>query len=202
MSVNVDSTLLTGCTATSTKCLALCGTTRRKTDYQLWQPHSRASEIRHQTILQRRLYNLNQVHLSQQVKTLHEELDEKESKRARSMRSCTGEPGRLFADSLSFSMISGLNRSVKSTHQLFRTAVFQSESGQPLAFQKFGFNDRFSTNELVYLIQTNKVPPLALVYFPISTSTCINTGGTTQRGGESRPACSKDLDSFRHGKPL
>lgn len=97
-----------------------------------------------------------------------------------------------------FSMISGLNRSVKiNASQLFSYGGFSKVNpANRSLFKKFGFNDRFSTNELVYLIQTNKVPPLALGYFPDLDQHVHKHGRNDALGGESRPACSKDFRQF------
>ena len=113
-------------------------------------------------------YNLNQVHLSQQVKTLHEELDEKGIETC-SINALLHRGAGTAICRFPFFFNDFRIKPVSQNQRIpavFVRRFFQSESGQPLAFQKFGFNDRFSTNELVYLIQTNKVPPLALVYFP------------------------------------
>lgn len=74
---------------------------------------------------------------------------------------------------------------------------FQSESGKPLAFQKFGFNDRFSVNELVHLIKTNKVPPLTLVYFP-DLDQHVHKHGRNDAAGVAKADrhVQKILDSF------
>ncbi|WOH90567.1 hypothetical protein RZN08_18435 [Bacillus paralicheniformis] len=110
----------------------------------------------------------------------------KELKRARSMRFCTGGAGDNYLQvPFLFSMISGLNQSVKiNTSQLFSYGGFSKVNpANRSLFKKFGFNDRFSVNESGSSDQNKQ--SAALLHssiFPISTSTYINTGETTQRG--------------------
>jgi predicted AlkP superfamily pyrophosphatase or phosphodiesterase len=170
MSVNVDSTLLTGVYSDQHKVPGLVWYNAKEKRIINYGSHIR--ELLKLGIKQSSrdvFYNLNQVHLSQQVKTLHEELDEKgiETCSINALLHRGSRDGYLQIPFL-FSMISGLNRSVKiNASQLFSYGGFSKVNpANRSLFKKFGFNDRFSTNELVYLIQTNKVPPLALVYFP------------------------------------
>lgn len=78
MSVNVDSTLLTGASSDRHKVPGLVWYNAKEKRIINYGSHIR--ELLKLGIKQSSrdvFYNLNQVHLSQQVKTLHEELDEK-----------------------------------------------------------------------------------------------------------------------------
>ncbi|MED1739598.1 alkaline phosphatase family protein [Bacillus swezeyi] len=170
MSVNVDSTLLTGVNSDKHKVPGLVWYNKEENRIINYGSHIR--ELLKLGIKQSSkdvFYNLNQVHLSKQVKTLHEELAEKghETCSINALMHRGSQDGYLHVPML-FSWIMGLNQKMKiDAPQLFSYGGFSKLSSANLSLlKKFGFNDRFSVQELNHLIKSNLVPPLALVYFP------------------------------------
>ncbi|XBO85792.1 alkaline phosphatase family protein [Bacillus licheniformis] len=142
MSVNVDSTLLTGVYSDRHKVPGLVWYNAKEKRIINYGSHIR--ELVKLGIKQSSrdvFYNLNQVHLSQQVKTLHEELDEK------GIETCSinallhrGAGTAIYRFPFFFN-----DFRIKPISQNQRTPAvlvwgfFQSESGKSLALQKIRF---------------------------------------------------------------
>ncbi|NPC93931.1 alkaline phosphatase family protein [Bacillus sp. WMMC1349] len=170
MSVNVDSTLLTGVYCDRHKIPGLVWFNTEEKRIINYGSHIRELlKLGIKQSSQDIFYHLNQTHLSKQVKTIHEELDDKgiETCSINALLHRGNQDGYLHVPLL-FSWISGLNQMVKlNVPKLFSYGGFSKIN--PLnrsLWKKFGFNDRFSVKELAHLIDLNKIPPLALVYFP------------------------------------
>ncbi|ABO67259.1 alkaline phosphatase family protein [Geobacillus thermodenitrificans] len=117
------------------------------------------------------LYRLNNEHLSQSIATIHEELAAK-GKESASInvllyRGNTDHPLRLPALLTLFKPF----RTRRKTHgaRLFTYGSFarigpSKQNGH--FWQRYGFNNRFSAQELIHLIRTDRLPPFTIVYFP------------------------------------
>ncbi|MCY8273125.1 alkaline phosphatase family protein [Bacillus sonorensis] len=170
MSVTVDSTLLTGVYSDRHKVPGLVWFNKQENRIINYGSHIR--ELLKLGIKQSSrdiFYNLNQLHLNKQVKTLHEELADKgiETCSINALMHRGSRDGYLHVPVLA-SWVTGLNHNVKiNAPQLFSYGGFSKINPRNFSLlKKFGFNDCFSVKELNHLIHKNQVPPLALVYFP------------------------------------
>ncbi|AMX83378.1 phosphodiesterase [Geobacillus subterraneus] len=117
------------------------------------------------------VYRLNNEHLSQSIATIHEELaakgKESASINALLYRGNTDHPLRLPA-------LLTLFKPFRSCRKTKGTCLFTYGSFARLGpsnqnghfWQKYGFNNRFSAQELVHLIRADRLPPFTIVYFP------------------------------------
>jgi hypothetical protein len=170
MSVNVDSSLLTG-------------TYHHKLPGLVWFNDQEKRLINygsHQRELMKLglvksikdiLYHLNNNHLSQEVKTIHEELADRgkatASINALIYRGSTEHHLKL-PKLLTFFTSLDHNRTVKAP-SLFTYGAFSRLS--PLKrnayfWQRYGFNNKFTVQELKHLIQTDSLPAFTIAYFP------------------------------------
>ncbi|MFN2744022.1 alkaline phosphatase family protein [Bacillus sp. z60-18] len=170
MSVNVDSTLLTGVNCDGHKVPGLVWYNKQERRIINYGSHVRELlKLGIKRSAKDVFYNLNQTHLSKQVKTVHEELAEKgiDTCSINALMHRGARDGYLHVPAL-FSWITGLNQMLNiNAPQLFSYGGFSKINPRNRSLlKKFGFNDRFSVNELNHLIDSNTVPPLTLVYFP------------------------------------
>lgn len=170
MSVNVDSTLLTGVYCNEHKIPGLVWFNQEEN--RIVNYGSSGIELVKLGIKQSLLdvlYNLNHKHLSKQHKTIHESLQDKGIKTAsiNALLYRGKKLGQLKLPSL-LSFITGLNQKLKIyVPELFSYGLFNKLNPAVQYFsKKFGFNDHFSVNELNYLINQEKLPPFTIVYFP------------------------------------
>jgi len=111
------------------------------------------------------------VHLSKQHKTVHELLKEKGLQTA-SINALLYRGSNETQLSMPFllSSLTGLNRKVTSySPELFSYGTMHRMN--PLKrntffWQKYGFNDKFSANEIKYLINQDSLPAFTIAYFP------------------------------------
>ncbi|NRD79576.1 alkaline phosphatase family protein [Bacillus sp. BRMEA1] len=172
MSVNVDSTLLTGVYSDKHKLPGLVWYNKDENRIVNYGTHVR--ELIKLGLKQSMIdvfYNLNHQHLSKQQKTIHEVLKEKGIQSA-SINALLYRGAFETQLKIPFllSFVTGLNRKLKSYSPnvfsygaMHKLNPFKKNS---FCWQKYGFNDKFSANELKYLINENKLPPFTLVYFP------------------------------------
>jgi predicted AlkP superfamily pyrophosphatase or phosphodiesterase len=170
MSVNVDSSLLTG-------------TYHHKLPGLVWFNDQEKRLINygsHQRELMKLgllksikdiLYHLNHNHLSQEVRTIHEELADRgkvtASINALIYRGST-EHHLTFPKLVTFFTSLDNNRTVNAP-SLFTYGAFSRLS--PLKrnarfWQRYGFNNKFTVQELKHLIQTDSLPAFTIAYFP------------------------------------
>lgn len=155
ISVNVDSTLLTGVYCNEHKVPGLVWFNQEE---QRIVNYGRSGiELVKLGIKQSVLdvlYNLNHKHLSKQYKTIHESLQDKGIKTA-SINTLLYRGNKLGHLKIPFllSFITGLNKELKIyVPDLFSYGLFNSSVKNVYFSKKFGFNDNFSVNELNYLI--------------------------------------------------
>lgn len=171
MSVNVDSTLLTGVYCDKHKIPGLVW--YHLDEKRLINYGSHIRELMKLGLKQSMndiLYNLNNVHLGNEFKTIHEELAMSDKKSAsintliykgstnqsliipRLLSWLTGIPGKIEVKAPSLFSHGALHKMnpFNRKHHFWR---------------KYGFQNTFSVNELTYLIQEDKLPDFSIVYF-------------------------------------
>lgn len=172
MSMNVDATLLTGKYCDEHKLPGLVwfnAKEKRLVNYgssfkELWK-------LGLPIALEDNLYKLNHEHISSEVKTIHEQLDDRGFKTA-SLNALVyrGNTSHYFK----------LPKMVKwllhQKHTRTITTPFQFSYGSLSKinptnryhhfWQKFGFNNSSSVQDLIYLIQNDKLSPFSIVYLP------------------------------------
>ncbi|MDQ0243384.1 putative AlkP superfamily pyrophosphatase or phosphodiesterase [Bacillus fengqiuensis] len=172
MSVTIDSTLLTGTYADVHKLPGLVWFSVKEKRLINYGTHIK--ELRKTGLVKWMkdiLYHLNEDHLSKDIKTIHEELADngktsasinayvyrgrseqhlKLPKLLTAFTSLNRDRGIYGPKLFSYGALSRLNPTKRNNH----------------FWQKYGFNDKFSARELIYLIQNNKLPDFTLVYFP------------------------------------
>ncbi|WP_019423207.1 alkaline phosphatase family protein [Paenibacillus sp. OSY-SE] len=136
------------------------------------------------------LYRLNNVHLNKQVKTIHEELAargiETASINGMVYRGTTEHRLKVpaaFADSTS------LPRDLKTlAPKWFSLGVLSRLKPDDVrnthAWQSYGLNDEFSADELIYLIEQDRLPSFTLVYLPNNDHDVHRKGPAETRGIE------------------
>ncbi|MFD1039611.1 alkaline phosphatase family protein [Virgibacillus byunsanensis] len=172
MSVNVDSTLLTGVYCDKHKVPGLVWYHAKEKRIVNYGSHVR--ELLKLGLKQSMIdifYNYNHTHLSKEYKTIHEELKEKglETASINALLYRGSQPSQLKIPFL-LSFITGLDRQLDTYKpDLFSYGVMHTlnpikKKGQ--FWKKYGFNDSFTGNELKYLISENKLPAFTVAYFP------------------------------------
>ncbi|MBP1079656.1 MULTISPECIES: alkaline phosphatase family protein [Bacillus] len=171
MSVTIDSTLLTGTYSDQHKVPALVWYDEKEKRFISYGSDKKEIlKLGPKQVLQNSLSQLNEKQLSDQVKTIHEELDENGLQSAsinalifRGNRSHKLQVPRLMqffrflkkdapikgATYFSYGLLSKINPENTHTH----------------LWNGFGFNDKFATEEMKYLIEKDRVPSFSLVYF-------------------------------------
>ncbi|MBN3527192.1 alkaline phosphatase family protein [Paenibacillus apiarius] len=191
MSVTIDSTVLTG-----------TGPDRHRIPGLVWYNAEEGRLISYGTamwetlklgvgdVFMNSLYRLNNEHLNKQVKTIHEELADKGIETASingmvyrgttdhrlkvpaAIADTTTLPRDLKTLAPKYFSLGALSRlkpdDVRNTH----------------AWQSYGLNDEFSADELIYLIEQNRLPPFSLVYFPSNDRDVHKKGPAETRGIE------------------
>jgi predicted AlkP superfamily pyrophosphatase or phosphodiesterase len=188
MSVNVDSSLITGVYCDKHKIPGLVWFHQDEKRIINYGSHIREL-IKlglNQTMIDI-VYNLNNVHLSDDFKTIHEELAliNKQSasintlmyrgstvhslKIPRLLSWITGIPSKVDVNApsiFSYGAMSKFNP-VNRTHYFWR---------------KYGFHNEFSINELIYFIKEKKLPDFSIVYFPDADQSVHKNGRSDQKG--------------------
>lgn len=173
MSVTIDSTILTGTYADQHQVPGLVWFDQTKG--RLINYGSGKGEVFTQgvkQVLHDGLVNLNENHLNKEVQTIYEALSERKLTSASIngliYRAGTNHQLHLPKVGTTLGFIPK-NIEVKGPDLLSFGSLGQynpKNSKHHHAWQKFGFNDRFSTNELLYLINNNSLPSFTLAYLP------------------------------------
>lgn len=190
MSVNVDSTLLTGVYSDKHKIPGLLWYNEK--DKRIIDYGGHVSELFKLGLKQSMIdifYNLNHVHLSKQYKTIHEILKDKGIQSA-SINALLyrGSYSTQLKIPFLLSLFTGLKRDLNSyAPNLYSYGAMHKLN--PLKrnsffWQKYGFNDKFSANELTYLINRNELPAFTIVYFPDLDQSVHKNGRTDIKGIE------------------
>jgi predicted AlkP superfamily pyrophosphatase or phosphodiesterase len=132
-------------------------------------------------VLKDSLYRLNNVHLNQDVKTIHEELGEK-GKQSASINSLVyrGNTPHLLNIPKVLAFGTSFPEELKTygPHWLSLGSLSQldpANQSNSHAWQSFGMNDKFASQELIFLIRRGDLPPFTIVYFPTMTMRFIKT---------------------------
>jgi predicted AlkP superfamily pyrophosphatase or phosphodiesterase len=172
MSVTVDSTLLTGFDSDQHKVPGLVWYNQQEKRIVNYGSHvSELIKLGIKQSTQDIFYNLNHVHLNKKLKTIHEILQDKGIQTASisALIYRGNKQGKIKIPFL-LSYFTGLYKELKT----YSPEVFSYGEMHRLNpvkknayfWQKYGFNDKFSANELIYLISQNKLPALTIGYFP------------------------------------
>ncbi|MBM7573336.1 alkaline phosphatase family protein [Aquibacillus albus] len=167
MSVTIDSTLLTGTYADKHKVPALVWYDEK--DKRFISYGSARKEIQKlgmKQVFNNSLFHLNHEHLSGQVKTIHEELDG-QSASINTLVYRGNNDKRLQVPRL-LNMLNFLDKedSVKAPYYFSYGLLsnLKPKNNYTHIWQAFGFNDKFATAELKYLIEQEKIPSFSIVY--------------------------------------
>lgn len=172
MSVNVDTTILTG-TYCNEHCLPglvwFDSKENRLVNYgshirELWKLGISQS-------LEDILFNMNGSHISKDVKTIHEEIEEK-GKKSASINALIYRGNTPHYYKLP-KLITWFT-TIKKDRPTFAPAAFTYGSLKNISgstrfqrlWQRFGFNNSFSIQELTHLIKSDQLPAFTIVYFP------------------------------------
>lgn len=172
MSVTIDSSLLTGAYADVHKLPGLVWFSEKEKRLINYGTHIK--ELRKTGLIKWMkdiLYHLNEDHLSKDIKTIHEELADN-GKTSASINAYVyrGRSNHHLKLPRWLTSFTPLNRD----REIYGPKLFSYGALSRLNplkrnnrfWQKYGFNDKFSARELIYLIQNNKLPAFTLVYFP------------------------------------
>jgi hypothetical protein len=192
MSVTIDSTLLTGVYADKHHVPGLVWFDSKEKRMIFYGNGAKESlKIDQPQVFIDAIYQLNQVQLNKQTKTIHEEIADmgKESASINGVifRGNTEHTLRLpqwIAKS------SGLPDQMKVTGPKwlsYATLAQQDPAHNPNTrpWKKFGMNDDFSAQEMVYLIKQNQLPKFTLLYFPSNDNFVHRKGPDELRGIEN-----------------
>lgn len=188
MSVNVDSTLLTGVSCDKHKVPGLVWYNQKEKRVINYGSHVRELiKLGLKQSMVDILYNLNHQHFSKEHKTIHEILKDKGIQTAsiNALLYRGSNPTELKIPFL-LSLFTGLGRKIKSYSPDFFTYGMMHRLN-PLKkntffWQRYGFNDKFSANELKYLISKNKLPAFTIAYFPDLDQRIHKNGRTDVKG--------------------
>ncbi len=192
MSVTIDSTLLTGVYADKHHVPGLVWfDSNEKRMIFYGNGAKEALKIDQPQVFIDAIYQLNQVHLNKQTKTIHEELADK-GKESASIN------GVIFRGNTEHTLrlpqwiakSSGLPEQTKVTGPKwlsYATLAQQDPAHNPNTrpWKKFGMNDDFSAQEMVYLIKQKQLPPFTLLYFPSNDNFVHRKGPDELRGIEN-----------------
>jgi len=173
MSVTIDSTLLTGTYPDKHKIPGLVWYNEQENRIVNYGNGKReVIKLGIPEVLQDAIYNLNQKHLSSSVLTIHEELANLD-KQSASINVLIYRGKEKHKVNIPKAL--SLNKDIPKEFEVLAPKFFsfgnlaQIDQQQNLlddVIKRYGFNDRFSVNELKYLLQDNLLPPFSIVYLP------------------------------------
>jgi hypothetical protein len=172
MSVNVDSTLLTGVYSDQHKVPGLVWFNTKENRIVNYGGNARElTKLGLKQAMEDIFYNLNHIHLSKKQKTIHEILMEQNIETASiNTLMYRGDQSVQITFPFLMSIVTGMRRKIFA----YAPKVFSygaMEKLNPLKkhsffWQKYGFNDKFTASELKYLINKNMLPKFTIAYFP------------------------------------
>lgn len=170
MSVNVDTTILTGTYCNDHQLPGLVWFNIKENRLINYGSHIRELwKLGLSRSLEDILFNMNNDHISKGVKTIHEELEVK-GKESASINALVyrGNTPYLFKLPKLLTWFTSIQKD-RSTFgpKLFTYGTLKKvSSSKRFQWQKFGFNNSFSVQELTYLINNDLLPSFTIVYFP------------------------------------
>lgn len=172
MSVTIDSTLLTGTYAEIHKLPGLVWFNHKEKRLINYGSHIRELlKLGLTTSLEDILFRLNNEHLSKEVKTIHEEIEEM-GKQSASINALVyrGKTKHSLTLPKILTLFTSLknNRSTNGPKRYTYGSLSRLSPSKKHCYfwQKYGFNDKFSVQQLSYLIKNDLLPEFSLAYFP------------------------------------
>jgi hypothetical protein len=172
MSVNVDSTLLTGVYSDQHKVPGLVWFNTKENRIINYGGNVRElSKLGLKQAMEDIFYNLNHIHLSKKHKTIHELLNEQNIQTASiNTLMYRGNLSVQITFPALMSLVTGMRRKIFAyAPQVFTYGAmkkFNPSKRYSSFWQKYGFNDKFTESELKYLIERDMLPALTIAYFP------------------------------------
>ncbi|WP_141430665.1 alkaline phosphatase family protein [Bacillus sp. 03113] len=172
MSVNVDTTILTGTYCNEHQLPGLVWFNEKENRLVNYGSHIRELwKLGLNQSLEDILFNMNGVHISNKVKTIHEELDGT-GKDSASINALVnrGNTPHIYKLPLLLTLFTSFQKD-RST---LSAKVFTYGSLKNISlsnryqrfWQKLGFNNSFSVQELTYLMKKDQLPSFTIAYFP------------------------------------
>lgn len=172
MSVNVDSTMITGVYSDQHKVPGLVWFNSKENRIINYGGNVRElSKLGLKQAMEDIFYNLNHKHLSKNNKTIHEILMDLNIQTA-SINTLLYRGNQSVQITFPFlmSIVTGMRRKIFA----YGPSVFSYGAMEKMNpskrysyfWQKYGFNDKFTANELKYLIEKDLLPALTIAYFP------------------------------------
>lgn len=172
MSVNVDSTLLTGLYSDQHKIPGLVWFNKKENRIINYGGHVRELvKLGLKQSMEDIFYNLNHSHLSKKHKTIHEILKDQDIQTASiNTLMYRGHESVQITFPFLMSVVTGMRRKIfaYAPHVFSYGAMKKLNPSKrySLFWQKYGFNDKFTAKELKYLIEQDMLPALTIAYFP------------------------------------
>lgn len=190
MSVTIDSTMLTGTYADQHHVPGLVwysGKEKRMIFYG--NGPKETLKIDQPQVLLDAVYQLNQVQLNKQTKTIHEELAEK-GKQSASINGIVfrGKTQHTLKVPTWIANTTPLPQELKVTGPSFLSyaalAQLDPDNKHARLWKKYGMNNLFSGHDAAYLITQKKLPSVTFVYFPENDMTVHRKGVSSLKGIE------------------
>ncbi|WP_299088378.1 alkaline phosphatase family protein [uncultured Metabacillus sp.] len=172
MSVNVDSSLLTGVYSDQHKVPGLVWFNKNENRIINYGGNVRELfKLGLKQSMEDIFYNLNHNHLSKKHKTIHEILKDQDLQTASiNTLMYRGSESVQITFPFLMSLFTGMRRKIfaYAPYLFSYGAMAKLSSSKSYSFfgQKYGFNDKFSAKELKYLIKQDMLPAFTIAYFP------------------------------------
>jgi hypothetical protein len=172
MSVNVDSTLLTGVYSDQHKVPGLVWFNKKENRIINYGGNARELiKLGLKQAMEDIFYNLNHNHLSKKHKTIHEILMEQDIQTA-SINTLLyrGNQSVQITFPRLLSLVTGMRRKIfayaPTVFSYGSMAKLNPSKKNGFFWQKYGFNNKFAAKEVRYLIEREQLPALTIAYFP------------------------------------
>ncbi|WP_332697901.1 alkaline phosphatase family protein [Halalkalibacter lacteus] len=172
MSVNVESTLLTGHYSDQHGIPALTWYSEKENRIINYGTHLiDQMKLGLSKCLKDTLYRLNNEHLNTKVKTIHEELDE-QGKKSASINPLVNRgnvPHRLTIPSFIRFFVTidkHIETQTAAKYVYGRLSRLDPNGKYSSVWHKYGFNNKFSAQEFTHLVNNHDIPDFSLVYLP------------------------------------
>lgn len=200
MSVTIDSSFMTGVYSDRHRVPGLVWyNDREKRMIFYGSGPMEALKIDQLQVLSDSTFHLNQVQLSNEVKTIHEELADA-GKRSASVNAIIfrGRTRRDLPVPEAMARTSRLpERFEITTPELFSLAAFArlspDNASHTAVWEKYGMNDKFTARDLVYLVKEGKLPDVTIAYFPGNDSVHHRKGSEAIKGVERADRALQDV---------
>lgn len=189
MSVTIDSTLLTGTYADRHHVPGLVWYSGKENRMIFYGNGAKeAMKIDQPQVITDAIYQLNQVQLNKETKTIHEELVEK-GKNSASINAIVfrgkTEHTLTMPRLISFSKLLPEQMKITGPTWFSYAALAQldpNNSRNTSIWKKYGMNDEFSAQETAFLISQKKLPNVTVTYFP-ENDQAVHRKGADHWGG-------------------